>query len=346
MTERRIEPRKRTAKAVAELAGVSTTTVSRVLSGRDQAISPETRKRVRSAAMRLKYRPNALAIALRSGVTRSVGLLVPDIGDAYFHQIARGLEDAAQEAGYTVMLCNTDRIATKERSTIQTFADQHVDAIVFAGGGVDDDEHLSDSPWGKVPVVTVGPHRLSCPSIRVDDAGTIALAVQHLSEVGCTRVLCLAGQQNWLINRARLEGYRRAVADNRLANEDQLVLNGSFTVDSGHRLVRDAIQKGITFDGVVAFNDYNAIGGIRALQEHGVRVPEDVKVVGCDDVPIASLVTPRLTSVSFPQYEFGRAAMQTVLDLVAGRSVQPIQEFPYHLEVRESTHPGDASPAG
>jgi LacI family transcriptional regulator len=322
---------------VAERAGVSVTTVSRVLNGRDDAISAETRERVLKAARQLRYRPNSLAVALRKGVTHTIGLIVPDIGDAYFHQVARGLEDAAQLAGYTVILCNTDRVAARERSSIEVLCDQHVDAIVFAGGGIDDDKHLADFPWDGMHVVAVGPHNLECPSIRVDDAGTIELAVNHLVEQGCRRVLCLAGMENWLINSARLEGYRRAIAHHGMDYDPQLVRNGSFRVESGREMVASTIADGVDFDGIVAFNDYSAIGAMQALAEHGRRVPEDIAVVGCDDVPVASLVQPALTSVSFPQYDFGRAAMQVIQDLIAGRPVAEVTTFPYHLEVRGSS---------
>lgn len=329
--------RKVTAKVVAERAGVSITTVSRVLSGRGDATSPETRERVLTAARDLKYRPSSLAIALRKGSTRTIGLLVPDISDAYFYQVARGLEDAAQLTGYTVMLCNTDRLPAKERSYIDVLTDQRVDAIVFAGGGVNDDAHLRDLSWAGVHAVTIGPHRLPFPSIRVDDAGTIEMAVDHLVEQGCRRILCIAGQENWLIHQERLAGYRRAVARHGLPDDPTLLSHGPFAVESGSAAVDAALNSGIRFDGVVSFNDYSAIGAMQALQRHGIRVPDDVAVVGCDDVPISSLVCPQLTSVSFPQYDFGRVAMRIVQDLVAGNAVPSTTEFPHHLKIRASS---------
>lgn len=328
---------KPTAKAVAERSGVSVTTVSRVLNGRADVIPEETRKRVVEAARELRYRRSSLAVALRQGYTKTVGLLVPDIADAYFHQIARGLEDAAQAEGYTVMLFNTDRIAEKERACIEVLYDQNADAIVFAGGGVDDDAHLSDLPLDLMHVVTVGPHKLSFPSIRVDDVGTVALAMDHLFEQGCQRILCITGRENWLINSERVKGYRQGLESRGVPYDPQLVISGSFTVEAGYESIRSALTAGVEFDAVMAFNDYTAVGAMRALTERGLQVPQDVAVVGCDDIPLASLVSPGLTSVSFPQYDFGRAAMQAVLDHVAGRPVAPVTEFPYHLEVRESS---------
>lgn len=338
---RRVKP---TAKAVAERAGVSVTTVSRVMSGRDADITVETRERVLEAARALRYRPNSLAGALRRGYTRTIGLIVPDISDAYFHQLARGLEDAAQPAGYSVMLFNTDRVAAKERAAIEAFYDQNVDAIIFAGGGVDDDRHLRDLPWDLIHVVTVGPHRLPFPSIRVDDAGTIRTAMDHLLDQGRTQVLCIAGNDNWLVSAERTKGYRQALEARGLPYDEGLMIRGDFTIQAGHDAVERALSEGIRFDGVMAFNDYSAIGAMRALRDAGRRVPQDVAVVGCDDIALSSLVSPQVTSVSFPQREFGVAAMNIVLDLLADRPVQPITEFPYHLEIRASSSAEPTSP--
>lgn len=331
---RRVKP---TAKAVAERAGVSVTTVSRVMNDRATDITPETRDRVLEAARELRYRPNSLAGALRRGYTRTVGLIVPDISDAYFHQIARGVEDTAQSAGYSVILCNTDRVAQKERSSIEVLYGQHVDGIIFAGGGVDDDRHLRDLPWDLIHVVTVGPHRLPFPSIRVDDVGTIRMAMDHLLDQGRQRVLCITGNDNWLISTERIKGYRQALDARGLSYEEQLVMAGDFTVRAGYESVANAIDDGVAFDGVMAFNDYSAVGAIKSLQERGRRVPDDVAVVGCDDILLASLVNPQVTSVSFPQRDFGVAAMGTVLDLLAGRPVEPVTQFDFHLEIRASS---------
>jgi LacI family transcriptional regulator len=330
---------KPTAKAVAKRAGVSVTTVSRVLNGRTDDISDATRDRVLEAARALRYRPSSLAAALRRGYTRTVGLVVPDISDAYFHQIARGVDDVAQEHGYTVILCNTDREAAKEHAAIEALYDQNVDAMIFGGGGVDDDAHLRDLPLDLMNVVTVGPHRLSFPSIGVDDTGAIHTAMDHLLGQGRRRVLCVGGRDNWLIRGERIEGYRQALREHGLAYDPALVFSGDFSITAGYDAVRHAIDAGTHFDAVMAFNDYTAVGAMQALHEFGRRIPEDVAVVGCDDIPLAALVRPTLSSVSFPQREFGAAAMRTVLDLRAGRPVQPVTQFDYFLHVRDSSAP-------
>lgn len=338
-SSRRSQPpnRARSGKAVAERVGVSLTTVSRVLNGQDDAIPESTRERVIAAANELGYRPNSLAAALRKGVSWTIGLIVPDISDAYFHQVARGVEDVAQPAGYMVVFCNTDRVPEKELACVQLLDDKRADAIIFAGGGIGAEKHLLDYPWESMSTVTIGPHRLPVPSIRVDDSATIQTAVEHLVEGGCRRILCIAGQPDWLITNSRLNGYQRALKDAGFPIEPELIMHGEFSQAAGYEAARQALSAGAEFDGVVAFNDYVAIGAIGALHEWGRGVPEDVAVIGCDDIPLASLVHPGLSSISFPQYEFGRHAMRTVLDMAAGNEVEEEIIFPHHLEVRAST---------
>jgi LacI family transcriptional regulator len=149
--------------------------------------------------------------------------------------------------------------------------------------------------------------------VVIDDASAIVLAVQRLVAIGRRRILCLAGQPNWLISQRRLQGYRLGLAQCGLAADDALVMFGDFTRAGGERVAREAIASGQRFDAVLAFNDYTAVGAMQVLREAGMRVPDDVAVIGCDDTELATLVSPQLTSVSFPQYEFGRTAARMLL---------------------------------
>lgn len=325
-----------TAKAVAQRAGVSVTTVSRVLNGHADVIPKPTQDRVIEAARALGYRPNSLAVALRKGITRTIGLVVPDIGDAYFHQVARGVEDTAQPAGYGVILTNTDRIPERERTCVNLLLDKRVDGLIFAGGGIDDDRHLAGQAWGTTRVVTIGPHSLPFPSVLVDDAAAIATAVHHLAEIGCRRLLCLAGQPTWLVSQRRLDGYRLGVRQAGLDEDPELVLFGEFSRANAEARVRDALGRGLGFDGIVAFNDYCAIGALHALAAGGLSVPHDVAVVGCDDIAVSELVQPSLTSISFSQYELGRAAAKFLL-APPSDAEENVVTYPHRLTLRDST---------
>lgn len=339
MVEMAHRRRKPTAKDVAEKVGVSVSTISRVMSGHDQGISEITRKLVLAAAQELRYQPNSQAGSLRRGYSRTVGIIIPDISDAYFHQVTRGFEKVAQSAGLAVILFSTERNAAKERSAVEMLCAYNVDAIAFAGGGIEDDRHLLDLPWDTIPVVTIGPHKLPFPSIQVDDAGTIRMATDHLLSLGRERILNVAGKDTWLVSSERSRGYRQALEARGVPYDSELVFEGDFSLEAGYSAVGRALDQGIVFDAVMAFNDFSAVGAILCLEERGIAVPEMVSVVGCDDILLAALMKPQLSSVSFPQEAFGAKAMEVLLDLMADRPVEPVIQFDYHLEIRESSSP-------
>lgn len=325
-----------TVKTVASRAGVSVATVSRVLGGHADAVTDATRARVIRAADELGYQPNSLAVALRKGVTKTIGLIIPDISDAYFHLIARGVEDVAQEAGYAVVFCNSDRKVDKETLCLDLLRDKRVDGIIFCGGGVDDERHLQGRNWGAAKVVAIGPHVVDLPSIRVDDSSAIESAVSHLASGGRRRVLCIAGEADWLITQRRLAGYRAGVEHLALDADPALVSFYGFKSADGRRAVSEALAAGVQFDAAIAFDDDAALGAMAALRAAGRRVPEDVAVIGCDDIPFGSLAQPSLSTIRFPTYDFGTTAAHMVLDMLAGNDIERVVDFPFELCIRES----------
>jgi LacI family transcriptional regulator len=328
-----------TVRTVAERAGVSVATVSRVLSGQNQLVTPATRDRVLEAAKALRYAPNPVAVALRTGLSHTIGLIIPDISDAYFRQIARGVEDVAQEAGYAVVFCNTDRKVAKETLTLDLLRDKRVDGIIFCGGGVDDEGHLLGRDWGSAKVVVIGAHVVELPAIRVDDAKAIDSAVAHLASTGRRRILCIAGSPEWLVTQRRVAGYGGAVKRLGLDDDPALLVYAGFDHEDGRRAVAEALAEQCGFDAVIAFDDDAALGALMALREAGLDVPGDISLVGCDDIPFARMVTPPLTSIRWPTYDFGTTAAQMVIDMIAKRPVKKVVEFPFELCVRESSTP-------
>ncbi|TAM59975.1 LacI family transcriptional regulator [bacterium] len=322
---------------VANRAGASITTVSRVLNAVPVAVSAALRQRILAAAKELDYRPNALAVSLRKGgATKTIGLLIADISAPYFHVLTRGVEDAAQEAGYTVILCDTDRNPQKELKYLDVLYRKQVDAVIFAGGGVDDDRHLHGRNWGSIAVVTVGPHTLPVPRVEVDDRAAIAAAVAQLVEQGCRRIACISGQQNWLVSERRRDGYRQGLIAAGLPIDERLDWPSAFTLETGEACTKQALDAGLEFDGLVAFTDEGAIGAMRALKTAGLRIPEDVAVVGCDDTRIAPLTDPPLSSLSFPLHQMGVVAVEIVLAMKSGLAVEN-RRFPFELRVRTSS---------
>nr|WP_238361568.1 LacI family DNA-binding transcriptional regulator [Actinopolymorpha pittospori] len=330
--------RRVTARDVAARAGVSVTTVSRVLNDKAVDLTPATCERVRVAARELGYQVHPAASALRRGRTGTLGLVVPDIGDQYFHRIARGVEDAIRPQGFGIVFCDTDRDASLEDEAVDMLLSKGVDGIVLCGGGLDDDRHLRSRRWHNTPVVTIGPHRLDFPAISADDVGAVAALVRHLHEGGRRRILCVAGQPTWLVTKQRLVGYHTAVEELGLDDDPKLVVHAGFTAEAGEHAVRQARERGIDFDAVVAFDDYAALGALHALQALGIAVPEDVAVAGCDDIDFARFARVPLTSVRFPTYEMGRAAAR-LLAPPPGEREEVVAAFGFELHVRESSAP-------
>ncbi|TAM88678.1 LacI family transcriptional regulator [bacterium] len=326
-----------TAKMVADRAGASITTVSRVLNSVPVAVSESLRQRILEAAKELDYSPNALAVSLRKGgATKTIGLLIADISAPYFHVLTRGVEDAAQAAGYTVILCDTDRNPQKELKYLDVLYRKQVDAIIFAGGAVDEDQHLHGRKWGPIKVVTVGPHTLPFPRVEVDDRAATAAAVAHLVEQGCRRIACISGQRNWLISKRRGEGYEQGLIAAGLTVDERLYWASTLTLETGEACTKRALDAGLSFDGLVAFTDEGAIGAMRALKAAGLRIPEDVAVIGCDDTRIAPLTDPPLSSIAFPLHQMGVVAVEIILAMRAGLAIED-RHFPFELRLRTSS---------
>jgi LacI family transcriptional regulator len=288
-------------------------------------------------ARALDYRPNSLAVSLRKGSTATIGLIIPDISDAYFHQIARGVEDAARGEGYLVIFCNTDRESAKELLYFDTLLEKQVDGVIFAGGGVDEDEHLRGHRWAGAKIVVIGPHRLDVPHVAVDNRAAGAAAVEHLAEQGCRRIAVAGGQPNWLVHQVRLEGVHAGLAAAGLPVHPELMWLGDFRLESGYEVVDQALRDGLDFDGLIAFNDYSALGAMQALRTHGRAIPDDVAVVGFDDLPMSTLVDPQLTSISFPLREMGEAAARLIIQASRDGDVFEPALFPFELRARGSS---------
>lgn len=303
---------------VAAAAGVSAATVSRVLNPAADPVRPETRQKVIETIERLGYRPNDLARALLHRRTNVVGLVVPDITNPYYPNLVRGAEDAASAAGYRVVLCNTDRDVEKTNAYLDTLVKSRADGIVVAGGGAD---HTVSpqlfEPYG-TRIVLVGRHDLPYPSVQVDNVGAAREATDHLIALGHRRIAFVAGPLVSHTVQDRLAGYRAALRDAGLPVDDRLVREGDFQEASGYAAGSALIAEGTGPEqvpsAIVAANDRMALGAMAALADRGLRVPEDVSVVGFDDVSIASYVRPALTTVAIPSYRIGHAAMTMLVE--------------------------------
>jgi LacI family transcriptional regulator len=328
-----------TLRDVARIAGVHPGTVSRALNPETEAlVRDETVQRVRQVATELGYRPNPLARGLKTNRSFTVGVIVPDIQNPLFPPIIRGIDDRLGEAGYTPLIANTDNDPARERVDFEAMRARQVDGIVTATARVDH-ELLDEIATSGTPLVLVN-RRVqdgSLPSATADDHVGARLAVEHLVALGHTRIAHLAGPDNVSTGLQRHEGFAEGMRNAGL--DAGLVRVGrAFTEPEGARLCRELLDAQEPFTAIVAGNDLMALGCYDVFAERGIACPEDVSVVGFNDMPFADRFSPPLTTIGIPHYEIGVAAAELLLERIQGREDGPTEVvLPAHLIVRGST---------
>ena len=332
---------------VAAEAGVSAATVSRVLNDRGYPVREETRQRVLDAIKKLDFRPNELARGLLLKRTKTIGLVIPDITNPYYPDVSRGVEDVASEHGYAVIFCNTDRDATKSEHYVNALLQKQVDGLIIAGGGTDFRRASERFAEHGTRAVFVGKSSLPWPSVRVPNEEAARTATGHLAELGHERIGFISGAPGLTTSRDRLAGYRRGVSDHSLQGGGALLREGDFGEESGYRAATSLLRETPRPTAIFAANDRMAIGTLAAAADLGLAVPDELSVVGFDDIRFASYVRPALTTVSLPTYDIGAAAMRLLLELLSDKDGEPgvaaqTVHLPVRLVVRDSTAPPTA----
>jgi LacI family transcriptional regulator len=305
---------------VAREAGVSTQTVSRVLNNKAE-ISPSTRELVAQVIERLGYRPNGLARGLASSRTLTIGLSVPDIANPFFPEIARGAEDVAQAYGYNVFLCNTGEDPRREAAALRSLEEKRVDGLIVCSPRLPDEQLLR--ALRAFPAVMLVNRRVEpevAGTVLVDDAEGAKQIVHHLLDRGRRALGFLAGPEASHSARERMRGIAEAMGEAGHDLAPDSVLRCPPTLEGGrsraHVLLSNSQSR---LDGLVCYNDLVAVGALRACSELGLRVPKDVAVVGCDDIMLAGLVTPALTTLRVAKYDIGSQAAKMLFDRIQGR---------------------------
>jgi LacI family transcriptional regulator, galactose operon repressor len=334
-----------TLRDVATAAGVHPATASRALNPETRIlVSEDTARRVTAAASRLGYRPNPVARSLRTRRSHTVGVLIPDLNNPLFPPIVRGLEDKLAAAGYVALLGNTDADANRERVLFEQMRARHVDGFVLATATLHD-RLLEEAAAAEVPVVLM--NRLaqdySFPSVSVDNEQGARMAVTHLAKLGHTRIAHIAGPQEASTGVSRLRGFRNGMASHGLdVDEDLIEYAGKYTVEEGARCCRELLARhgDSGFTAVAAANDMLAVGCYTALDEAGRPCPEEISVIGFNDMPFIDRLRPPLTTVRFPHYQLGTEAAQLLLERINGTETPvKILYLAPELVVRGSTAP-------
>ncbi|MHB1296325.1 MAG: LacI family DNA-binding transcriptional regulator [Anaerolineae bacterium] len=313
-----------TIREVAEEAGVSRQTVSRAMNGKSE-ISEETRERILAVARRLGYRPNGIARGLKTNQTHSIGLVVPDIANPFFAEVARGASEVAYANGYSVLLANTDEQPEREWETLRTLETYRVDGVILTSSRLSD-RRLDEAAESERPLVLVNrllANRPGLGCVVVNDAEAAERAVAHLAERGHRRIGCLGGPVDTGSGRERRAGYMRAMG-NLLGGCDPCWWVPCAPNVQGGRLAASALlREQPELTALLAYNDLVAVGATQACRALGRDVPEGCAILGWDDIVFASYVSPPLTTMRMPTYQIGARAVELLLTLLREPALAP-----------------------
>src|SRR5690349_9473149 len=328
-----------TVKEIAAIAKVSVATVSRALQ-RPEIVSEATRLRIHEVVKRMGYTPNALARNLRTARTRLIVALLPDIANPFFSEVIRGIEQVAHENGYSVLLGETQGSLVREQAYADMVAARRADGIITMSPRVP-----AIPLQGRLPVVNACEYvrDAQISSVYIDNVAAAGAAVDYLVMLGHREIAFVAGPPSSPISVDREQGYRLALQRAKLPVHAALVAAGDFSIEAGERAVELFLAQGRSFSAVFCSNDEMAIGAMRALSSHRLRVPDDVSVIGFDDIRFARYTSPPLTTVAQPKNALGREAMSMLIELLGDPAVPPRKRvLTADLVVRGSTGPRTA----
>jgi LacI family transcriptional regulator len=333
-----------TIREVAGLAGVSVATVSRVMNGRDD-VSPETREMVLRVVREHGYTTSRAARGLSAGRTGLIGATVPLVHPAYFSFILSGAAEAAYERDMRLLLCPTQHEHDREVSLLERMMHGTTDGglLILPQESADELETLYLQGYRFIVVDPMLPLNERIPSVSAAHSAGADIAVKHLLELGHRRIAAITGPRGWIATEERLRGYHAALAAAGILAEPELVVDSNFEIDHGLRAARRLLDLHEPPTAIFAFNDNIAIGALQAARERGIKVPEQLSVVGFDDVEAAEIVTPPLTTIRQPLAEMGRMAVSLLERLIEGQRIEALHvELRTQLVVRQTTGPAPA----
>jgi len=304
---------------IARALGVSKMTVSRAINNHPE-ISPETRARILDAAQRMNYRPNQFARALTTNRSYLLGVVVPDLMHSYFAEICRGIESVAKPLGYQNLICSTDEDAANEESEIEALLPRTDGLILASSASPGETKFFRRIIRERARLVLIDRQLegVKCPMVTTDDVKVGALATEHLLSLGHRRVGHLKGTLA-STGTLRFEGYRKALAKRGVPFDPELVKECGFTERDGYEATRDWLRDGDLPPAIFAANDPAAIGAMSAITEAGLRLPEDIALVGGGNIHYGDMLRVPLTTVAWSKPEMGHAAARLLIDLVEGK---------------------------
>lgn len=307
-----------TLKMVAERAGVSVNTASRAINNKLD-INEETKKRVLKVAQELGYVQNATAVALRTKKTRTLGVVIADNRNPFYAEVLNGIEEAAREKNYHIILANTQRDYQKEEEAINLLLAKRVDGLLITPVQ-DRNDDIKKLIEANIPFVIVGRdfENIEVDAVYNDEVKGGFFATEYLIKKGHKRIAFINGFLHKSPAQGRLEGYKKALKEHGIPLVDMMVSVGDIDVEDGYERTKQMLEKNLDFTAIFAYNDMMAFGAMQVIKEKGLRIPEDIGLVGYDDIPFSSLISPSLTTIKLKKQELGAESVKLLLSRING----------------------------
>lgn len=328
-----------TIKDIAQMAGVSAMTVSNVIHNRSAKMSDETRSKIKSLLEEHNYKPNTFARTLVSGTSKLLGLIIPDAANPYYAGLIRAVEEAANLRGYGVFLCHTRDSETMERQYVNALIENSVDGLIIAGSSISGTEFYNDLAQAQFPVVMMDRmihEEDSIYGLIADDYTGSRLAVEHLANLGHSKIGCITGPTTAHGYAERIRGYIDQMRNCGLSDREKWIRTERNDIRAGYEAAEQLLADDVT--AIYACSDILAYGVYRFAKEQGLVIPDSLSVIGFGDIPFSNIISPGLTSISQPVSEMGQQAAQLLLDLIDQTNTpQKLSQQLSALKIREST---------
>lgn len=324
---------------IATRAGVSKATVSMVLNKRDENISEKTRKKILDIAEELNYIPNSLARSLSTKKTGTIGIILPDITNPFFASMARAIEDEASILGYNIIFCNSDNHVDKEKEYITLLISKLVDGVIFISGGKSSSS-INMLKRNNVPFVLVDRYVENYNDyygVYCLNKEGVYQGVEYLYNIGKRKIAFVKGPNDLEVAKARIEAYKEAVSKYNIY-DSHLIFDGEFTIASGAKATEKILESAQDIDAIFYSNDIMALGGMKILLRRGIKIPQNISILGFDNIDISNIFEPELSTIGQPIYTMGKKSCRLLIDIINGVNIPQKQTyFKTELIIRRST---------
>lgn len=304
-----------TISEVAKLAQVSVATVSRYLNNSGY-VGTKSRESIETAIKKLNYVPSEVARSLSTKQSDIIGLIIPDIKNPFFPELARAVEDTAFQYGYTVILCNSDENADKEKHYLQKLTKKYVAGIILTSI-VEQEKHWQNV---QLPIVALDrPINSNIPTVTTDNHKGAKLAADYLIQCGAKKLLCISGPKNFVSSQTRVDGFNTALQDKKVESD---IIESPYDFQIAEGIVYEYLLKNPSIDGIFACSDASAIGALKAAHRLQIRIPDELQIIGLDGIQVGNFVTPSLTTVAQNIYELGQTAAKLLIQQIEGQTLK------------------------